>query len=102
MYWQGSAVVNNPGIFTQPSCTASVEDRSVTVSLYPNPVQDVLLIDSNIELTKAVIYDLNGKILQESTINNNELPVAHFSKGIYFIELSNENGDKVVERFVKG
>nr|WP_315035510.1 T9SS type A sorting domain-containing protein [uncultured Chryseobacterium sp.] len=57
------------------------------ISIYPNPVKDLLYIQSKNVVTKAEIYDITGRIIistgvQEKSVNVSELP-----KGNYIIKL---------------
>jgi hypothetical protein len=71
---------------------------SSTVSLYPNPTNDVLFIDvERVDNYSLVIYNLSGQKVLEQTltdkhnlVNVNNLPV-----GTYFYELSAPNSNTV-------
>lgn len=71
---------------------------SSTVSLYPNPTNDVLFIDvERVDNYSLVIYNLSGQKVLEQTltdkhnlVNVNSLPV-----GTYFYELSAPNSNTV-------
>ncbi|MFN0204635.1 MAG: T9SS type A sorting domain-containing protein [Bacteroidia bacterium] len=70
------------------------------VQVYPNPVNDKLYVtfnDQNNEVYKLKLLDINGKlvyqqnntsVLLETTIN-----VSSFTKGIYFLTISNTKGE---------
>ena len=70
--------------------------------IYPNPTSNMLNIDyGQNKFEKANIFDLTGKLMISvsgslSTINISELP-----KGIYFINLINENKMIFTKKFVK-
>ncbi|MEZ4805294.1 MAG: T9SS type A sorting domain-containing protein [Bacteroidia bacterium] len=77
--------------------------ESLNISLYPNPVDGVLFIQSpdyplNSNLVK--IYSIEGKLILEETLNLNSIDVSKLSKGVYLIELQLDQG-KVVKQFVK-
>jgi len=64
-----------------------------TVSFYPNPIRDVL----NIETPKTglvKIFDQNGKTLRILDIESgqNQIQLQDFPKGIYFLLIENEEG----------
>ncbi len=60
------------------------------IVIFPNPTKNNLTINSNLEIIKITISDLNGRILDtqfETTVNlNNLIP------GIYFLNIETENG----------
>ena len=70
----------------------SIDDvNATTCRIYPNPTQDVLIID-NSDADKALIFDLNGRLLQttplygeKATINVTALP-----KGEYLLLLNTQ------------
>lgn len=64
------------------------------ISLYPNPVSDLLSIDFQ-QYTKEVvqlsIIDLTGKLVHNSTLSqqNNSISVDQLPQGVYFVNLRN-------------
>ena len=58
------------------------------VSLYPNPVSDVLNIRGNTTELAIVIYDILGKQIMQSSIMNS-LDISLLNNGIYLMELMN-------------
>jgi len=73
--------------------------------IYPNPAQEVFSIISNVKTEKLDIRitDVSGKLLmKKSIITNNysyELPV-DLLNGIYFVNLLNYNGEKIVKKLI--
>ena len=55
--------------------------------LYPNPVSNELHLKGNELILKAEIFDLNGRLLQTSTLENNQLNVSHLKTGNYFVKV---------------
>ena len=86
----------------QQEATLAVEDFSTaTLVTYPNPVTDVLYINSNtIHLTKVEIFSLLGKKVKEVTTNFNAIPVNELSNGIYFIKVYSKN-TQITKKIVK-
>ena len=75
-----------------------------TLSLYPNPVQNILNIQNTASnLSKVQIYDLNGRLLQNHALQSNEvsLDVSQLNSGVYLVVLENETGNQVARRIVK-
>lgn len=71
------------------------------VSLYPNPVTNVLnlIVGSNIENSTYILTDLKGKIIRQGIIDKNvtSINVEYLSKGVYFIKIA---GNEVI-KFIK-
>jgi len=75
-----------------------------TFAIYPNPVKETLNINNNSnQRVTAIIYDLNGKLLQSHTIENNTtaLSVKSLDQGLYFIVFETETGERISKKFVK-
>jgi hypothetical protein len=64
------------------------------IKLFPNPTNDILNISmpASNQITKAVIYDTNGREVfrQESHLEN--INLANFQNGIYLLQLETEKG----------
>ena len=73
-----------------PNCnTTSIDEESIIhISLYPNPVSDVLNIRGNTTELSITIYNIPGKQVMRSRIFNS-LDVSSLTDGIYLVELSN-------------
>lgn len=75
------------------------------LNIYPNPSNGIFTITKNstTQISKIKIFDTNAKLLKEieSDTNNQEnaVDLSSFTKGIYFIEISN-NEDKVIKKII--
>ena len=85
------------------SPTLAVDDSNLVankVSLYPNPVKDVLNF-TNADKIKAVrIFDTTGKQIP-ATKNVSNLNVSALGKGVYFVEVEKLDGTISYEKFIK-
>jgi hypothetical protein len=75
-----------------------------TVSLFPNPVQNILNIQNTASnLSKVQVYDLNGRLLQNYSLQSQEvtLDVSQLNSGIYLVVLENEMGNQITRKIVK-
>ncbi len=57
---------------------------STSVKVYPNPVQDQLVIDND-EVATVEICDIMGRKLSTNTVINGRLSLGNLSKGIYVL-----------------
>lgn len=58
------------------------------ISIFPNPVKDVLNFKTKEKIKKAEIYDLNGGLLKvELGISNNQLNVSSLKTGNYIVKI---------------
>ena len=81
-----------------------VEELASTLNIYPNPVNDKLYIETEVEIEEVVIYDVYGRVqnLRNSETQNLSISVdvTNLNSGVYFVKVVTENGE-VVKRFVK-
>ncbi|WP_449386693.1 DUF7619 domain-containing protein [Chryseobacterium lineare] len=81
-------ITNNFTTTVQNTLAASeINKENNTVSIYPNPVKDVLNIQSKNEIVKAEIYDAAGRILISASVKGNSINVSELPKGNYIIKL---------------
>ena len=79
-------------------CNLSVEEDELSnaISLYPNPAKDQFYINkaSYINLQKAVIYDVSGRLISEHDISNasntKTIKMPSASKGVYFVSIHSD------------
>ena len=76
------------------------KDITTEVNVYPNPVSDILYLDTKDNWTKAEIYDVAGRIMRSASLNGQSIDVSGLESGTYFIRL--KDGEKVgLVKFVK-
>ena len=95
------------------SCNGTTASQSVTfcegveemfapnVTIYPNPVNDKLFIETEVEIEEVVVYDIYGR--QQTTVNGQQsltINVSNLSKGVYFVNVKTGVGN-VVKKIVK-
>jgi predicted acyl esterase len=56
-------------------------------AIYPNPTNDKLFIQSDINAKSYEIYDLSGKLLRRDNVNASAINVGDLNSGMYFISL---------------
>lgn len=85
--------------------TMGVDDITKTdnISIYPNPVKDILHIVQKDSISKVEIYDLSGKLIQQSNTNSNavEVNVQTLVKGVYLLKVISNNGKTQTTKLVK-
>ena len=73
--------------------------NSTTLEIYPNPTTETINIQTNGKLTTATLYDMNGKLIlntSEKSIN-----VKHLPKGIYILRTiidGKESTKKIIKK----
>lgn len=78
--------------------------QSNTFNVFPNPVADVLNINSSLLSIKSInVTDINGRIVKQiSELNKqiSEINVSDLNAGIYFVTMNTEEGSSV-KKFIK-
>ena len=71
------------------------------ISIYPNPVNDILNIKSkDNQKISFVIIDINGREIISKTSNDNNINVSNLKKGIYFVKITNDNSS-ITKKIIK-
>lgn len=72
--------------------------RLATFSVYPNPTNDNIHIQTQETLIKASLYNLMGSKIIET--KNTSFSMAHLAKGIYLLEVETQQG-KATQKIIK-
>jgi hypothetical protein len=65
--------------------------------LAENPIEDKLILAPDIEVKQIHLYDMYGKLIKISTIENNSIDVSFLSAGIYYLSVNNEQVIKIIK-----
>lgn len=78
------------------------KNNRMEINLFPNPVRDVLYIDSNQELENVEmnLYDSTGKIMFSNRGLIRQIPFDDFESGLYFLEIINSS-DRSLHKIIK-
>ena len=73
------------------------------LTVYPNPAKETLFVGGNLaEGTAYKIYDLTGKIMLEGRVYSNQpISVKALKKGVYMLQVQQENGEHRVLKWMK-
>lgn len=71
-------------------------------NFYPNPVNDILHINSKMNISKIIIYAADGKLVQiEQGKKITSIRMDQLIRGVYFIEFIFENGETLKNKIIK-
>ncbi|MBR8535225.1 T9SS type A sorting domain-containing protein [Carboxylicivirga sediminis] len=104
--WIPDELYNNYGsrdLQLTPDASTAIGDNEITnLRLFPNPVNDVLQIQSDAAITSLTIYALTGtKVKQVSGTNLNTVDVSALSSGIYLLVLTDTDGKQSTTKITK-
>ena len=82
--------------------TSVEEINDVKVSVYPNPVQNFINFDLNLNYYSVRIVDITGKTVSNSvsTSNKHKVNTTNFNNGIYFYTISNNGNTITTNKFI--
>ena len=87
------------------NCAADIEEAEQTspLNLYPNPVNDKLYIETEVNIEEIVIYDVYGRLQVTKTPSHQDdatIDVSGLNSGIYFVEIYTDKGN-FIKRIIK-
>ena len=82
--------------------TLDIDENTLEgVSVYPNPSEGIINVtNTNNNDNTIVVLDVTGKVVYQGSVNSTtSIDLSSNGSGIYFVEVSNENGS-IVEKVV--
>ncbi len=73
------------------------QENSSQLEIFPNPVVDYLNFSHAIHESSIQIYDVHGRLLEETLAEKNQIDVSHLSTGIYVIK-TQEGMGRIIKR----
>lgn len=98
-----SSDIDAQASFSEDCSTLTVDEVSLTdtLSLYPNPASEVFYIKGLQEDTQINVYDINGRNILSTNINNRQpVNVSQIPSGIYLVNIKNNTGETVKKLIV--
>lgn len=74
-------------------------DQDLKMRVYPNPINDILYIESEAEMGHVVIVDILGNTIINEYVRSNTIQVdfSHLPKGMYVLK-TKENTQKIIKK----
>ncbi|MDR2474986.1 MAG: T9SS type A sorting domain-containing protein [Bacteroidales bacterium] len=74
--------------FVNPTAAENAKMLEPLVSFFPNPVKDVLRVESSVPIEFICIYDLQGRLIKHIETTDLQLSIdfSTTGKGIYFVK----------------
>lgn len=82
---------------------SSNENTFAKFKLYPNPTQDIIqVVGSDINsFVSYQIFDVNGRVVKSNIWNQAAISVEELNSGIYFLQLTDQQGNLQSQKFIK-
>lgn len=65
-----------------------------TVSVYPNPVVDVLHVNADRKVTEVSVYSVDGKVVKTLSKVDSDIDMSNLSAGVYVVKVKTSAGEK--------
>ena len=93
---------DNVSIVCTTCATASIsENDAFEFGVFPNPVENVLSIQTEEELTSVEIVNLIGQSIQVLQSNVKNIDVSSLAPGVYVVKLTSLNGGVSLKKIIK-
>jgi ASPIC and UnbV/FG-GAP-like repeat/Secretion system C-terminal sorting domain len=108
--WPSGVVdtINNPTTnqtlhVVEGSTLSTNSFTSATFSISPVPAKNIITIQASdsISFESAEIFDLNGRKVADSKLDNNSINVQSLATGSYILLLNDSNGKRHTQKFIK-
>lgn len=96
--------INQPILVTEGTTLGNEDFLSSQFTIFPNPAKDIVEIggEKKGEITKATIYDLNGRLVKTVDVANAAINVQALAKGSYILKLQDESNRQYTKKLIKG
>ena len=78
----------------------SVAENEISFNVYPNPVENQLLIETEKEITNITIFTVNGVMMYEGKYNEEGIDISGLNAGVYFVKVAIDNHE-IIEKIIK-
>lgn len=88
--------VQEPGLIQIEKPTSVEEEKKTNnisdINIYPNPVKDILNVESSDRIYKINIYNITGRLIK-SIDNKSQIDMSNQPNGMYLLKVTTEKGD---------
>lgn len=92
-------LVDDVKITTSETLEVSNDADEVRITIYPNPANDILTLESKNAIRSIDIYDATGRLLKKS--NNKIINTSDLNSGNYLVKILFENGKDIIQQIIK-
>lgn len=93
--------VDNLKVNSANLSVSDVDAKSSELSVFPNPVSDVLNIKTKLKIAEFTISDVSGKNVKTGLSGSNQVSVRDLKSGMYFLTIKYSDGQVATSKFIK-
>jgi len=81
----------------------SVGEYKIKTLIYPNPTNDRVTIESNVNINSIQLFNIMGQVIHFSHVNaaKTTMSTSNFGAGIYFLRVNTDHGPQSIKLIVK-
>jgi len=92
--------VEDQVVFSE-DCSLGLNDIITSqITLYPNPIQDMLYINSDVAIYSIQVFNVLGRLVLEENTPIGQIDVSSFKSGVFFIKITTGQGS-ITKKMVK-
>ena len=91
-------VIYFDNVYGSTTNTGITTNNKESLTLYPNPAQDVVTIQNNIGSVNIEVYDVIGNFILQS--RNKTIDISNLPNGIYIFHVTSDSSDEIL-KFIK-
>ncbi|UUC47251.1 FG-GAP-like repeat-containing protein [Flavobacterium cerinum] len=91
-------------VVVEGNTLSTTDHNKEQFAIYPNPSRDFIKIqfsDPSVIASKAIFYDVTGRISLSTTIDADVIDVRSLSQGTYILNIESSTGEKLSTKFIK-
>lgn len=91
-------------IFKVVTDISGIEDGKSTetsIKIYPNPVTDVLYLESDEDVKTATLFDISGRTMKTNSGNVKQINVGDLPEGFYYLKATTQSGKQSTHKIKK-
>lgn len=81
--------------------TVGIDDKEAHASYYPNPVRDVLHIQTESAIKSATVYNATGQVVYQSSNGDSMIDTSSLSPGVYVVKTAFEDNKTGTFKVIK-
>jgi hypothetical protein len=74
--------------------------QSIQATIYPNPVEELIVIKTEATIVKSEVYNLTGEMVRNQSGDVKEMDISKLPTGVYLICVQTKDGN-FRQKFVK-
>jgi len=77
------------------------QTASISLELYPNPVAEVLSVQTDMPFERVEVYDAMGSLIRSYEGVRTTIPVNDWNRGTYLLKFMDAQGKYVARKVIK-